>query len=90
MKLEPQEIDNLLDALDCWVNKGATGQLMSAVLGGMLCGKDEAAKEAWKKSEAEANAKADNEKRARAEDAALLKAKLIMLRREALSEAIQT
>ena len=84
-ELTVQDIDNLIEALDSWVNKGMAGKMMGHLMGAMIC-RDEESKAAWEAKNREDEAKEAHEQNARKEDAAILKTKLILLRREILAQ----
>lgn len=76
----------LIEAMDSWIDKGSTGELMGDLMMGMMGSRSDP--ETMRKIELErevAKAKREAEKIGRMEVATLLKAKLIHMKRDAQS-----
>lgn len=78
-----KEIDTLVDALDAWERKDATGQLMGGLFKAILSDKmDDEGRAKMEAKEREEEEKYNREARQRKEISLLLKAKLITLKHE--------
>jgi hypothetical protein len=85
--LNHDDLTVLIEAVDSWVNKDATGELMGALFEGMLADKNSPEAEKLKREREEKRLAKDVEHRQRKDSATLLKAKLIMLRQSMPMEA---
>ena len=83
MNFTTDEYQVLIESLDTWVDKDALGSLMGAMIGGVLL-KDEAKKE-WETKQKVKEQLAVAERTERKEIATLIKAKLIALKRGAVT-----
>jgi hypothetical protein len=80
--LTHEDMTILIEAVDEWVSKGLTGEMMGDIFGAMLLDKSDPEQKAKWEQEREMKRLAQQvEKEQRKETATLLKAKLIMLRR---------
>lgn len=78
-----QEIDVLLEALDKWVAGSLDGELTGMLFGAMFSDKlDEEGKAKFEEKQQKQNDEREAKRRERSEVATLLKAKLIMVRRQ--------
>jgi hypothetical protein len=78
-KLNAQECQILIEALDAWINKDFGGDMLSSFLGAMMV-KGESEKAAYLAEEAKHRAKATEARKLREEQAIILKAKLLAMR----------
>lgn len=86
--LSSKEIDILIEALESWENKDFGSQVMAGMMRTMLLPKDVSPeiKAEWEEKERLQDEKYEIEKRQRKEVSLLLKAKLIMIKRDSSIE----
>lgn len=82
MNLTETDFNILIEAMDEWTQKGLMGNLMGGLMGSLIAKDDLKAREAFAAEESKRKAQYNNERQYRQEVATLLKAKLIMLKRE--------
>lgn len=83
-----RELTTLTEALDAWIDKDAAGSFMTGVAGALMIERgDVAARQRWDAEEKERREQEKTARALRAEEATLLKAKLIQLRRSMQSAA---
>lgn len=80
MELTKQDIDVLIESLDCWEQKDFSGDLMSAILGGMIPMRDPEMKAKYEADRAAEKVKGERDRKNRKERSIMLKAKLLSIR----------
>lgn len=86
-QLSRDECEVLIEALDSWITKDAMGSFVGSMVGSLLMKKDDPARADWEREEAVKRNFEDAERRERSETAALIKAKLISIKRAVAVEA---
>ena len=81
MTLLKEDIDILVEALDSWLKRDIPGEMVSELLGAIFFKGDELSRKAWEEERKDEKAKRTGLKKDNEEIAALLKSKLILMKR---------
>ena len=79
MELTRQDMDLLIEAVECWEKKDVEGSVVGSLLGAMFC-RTEEDKEHYKREQEKQKAERDRSSRTTKERSILLRSKLIAMR----------
>jgi hypothetical protein len=90
-KINNQEIDILIEAVDEWVNKDSMGNLMTGLMGTLFTDKmDEVGKKKFEEMEAKKDRERKEARKLREETAIMLKAKLLSMKQRIAINQLET